>query len=337
MCGNGIDQLTEIGGYFGLELPDYGDPFPNAHKFQSGRAALRAALESDGTRRVLLPEYVCDSVVKAAIDSGAVVEPYMLDDSLYPKKLPTPIPEDCAVLYVNYFGLCDSNVNRLIQEVNKKRLIIDNSQALFSPPENVMASIYSARKFIGVPDGGLLFSSDLEIKIPDDEDTESLARMEHILLRTSCSAREGYPSYIKSEEMFSNTKPLRMSRLTRRLLSSIDLDAVKKRRRENFKELALQLDEFNDFKWKVKGGTVPLCYPFLVGRNIDKLKDILIVKGIFIPTYWQEIKPRVSFDSIEYRISHCCLFVPCDQRYSTLQMDAIAKEIITGLEGMNGL
>ena len=62
------------------------------------------------------------------------------------------LPEDCDVLYVNYFGLCDENVERLLQEVPKEKLIIDNSQALFALPSNAMATIYSIRKFIGVPD-----------------------------------------------------------------------------------------------------------------------------------------------------------------------------------------
>ena len=32
----GVESLAEIGGYFGLDLPDHGDAFPAAIKFQSG-------------------------------------------------------------------------------------------------------------------------------------------------------------------------------------------------------------------------------------------------------------------------------------------------------------
>lgn len=161
---NSIDSLTEIGGYFELDLPEHGDPFSNTLKFQSARAALRAVLESTDVSQVLLPIYICDAVVQAVIDSGAVVNPYFLDNSLYPKILPNPLPEKSVLLYVNYFGLCDVNIERLSQCIPKKQLIIDNSQALFSLPINALATIYSIRKYLGVPDGGLLISKCLRLK-----------------------------------------------------------------------------------------------------------------------------------------------------------------------------
>jgi len=333
MCNNNISLETEIGGYLELDLPNYGDPFPNSLKFQSGRAALRAALEYANIKIVFLPVYICDAVVQAVVDSGAVVKSYNLDDSLYPKNLPDSIPKKCALLYPNYFGLCDENIKCLLQHISKKKIIIDNSQALFALPDNVMASIYSIRKYIGVPDGGLLVSTELDFKMPDNEDSNSLARMKALLLRMSYSARTGYLSYVESEKTLNNTKPLKMSRLTNRLMASIDMDAVKRRRRENFLELALQLDKFNEHKWLIGSDSVPLCYPLLVDKKVDNLKQQLINKGIFIPTYWPEIKSRATYNSIEYRLLHCCLFVPCDQRYSTYQMNTLAVEIATALEG----
>ena len=74
----------------------------HANKFQLGREALRAVLEYASIRRVFLPVYICDEVVKVFVDSGAVVDQYTLEDSLYPKHLPNPLPKECVVLYVNY-------------------------------------------------------------------------------------------------------------------------------------------------------------------------------------------------------------------------------------------
>jgi len=329
---NEIENSTEIGGYFGLELPDYGNPFPDSLKFQSSRAALRAVLEATAIKKIILPVYICESVAQAAIDSGVVVERYRLDDSLYPEYLPNPIPKESVLLYVNYFGLCGRNVERISKTAPKKQLIIDNSQALFSKPTDALATIYSIRKFIGVPDGGMLVSNGVSINIPEDEDTGSITRMRHILLRIAYSACTGFPSYIESEKTLVNTKPLKMSRLTKRLLSSIDLGAVKERRKENFKELSLHLDKFNKFKWDIDADVVPLCYPLLVEKNVDELKEELIDKGIFIPTYWPDIKLKDTYDSLEYRLSNCCLFVPCDQRYTTSQMKELAIVISAGLK-----
>lgn len=332
MKSKDINLAAEIGGYFGLDLPDYGDAFPEEVKFQSGRAALRAVLEVAGIKRIMLPAYICDSVIQAVVDTGAAVETYGLDDSLYPKRLPNKFPEKCFLLYVNYFGFCDANVTRLLRDIPSNQLIIDNSQALFALPTNALATIYSPRKFIGIPDGGLLVTSGLEIKVPEYEDMDSLGRMRHLLLRMAYTAQDGYPDYIESEDSLSNTKPLRMSRLTRRILASIDMGTVKRQRRANFQTLAASLDKYNQHKWTLDFETVPLCYPLVMDRYVEKLKKSLIKKGIYIPTYWPETKLRVQLDSIEHRLTNCCLAVPCDQRYSPGQMSRLADEIVSGFD-----
>ena len=331
MHNNSFDSLTEVGGYFGLDLPTYGDPFPDTLKFQSARAALHAVLEFAGIKRVLLPGYICNNVVKSVLDSGAEVETYFLDDTLYPQDLPTAIPEESVVIYVNYFGLCQNNIDRLLQAVPPKQLIIDNSQALFAKPANVLATIYSLRKYIGVPDGGLLLTS-LEIKMPENEDTGSLDRMRHLLLRMAYPARTGYSSFLESEKSLNDTKPLKMSRLTNRILSSINMNEVKQRRRENFFVLAAQLDKLNEYKWSIGSDSVPLCYPLIVDKSVDLLKQRLISKGIFIPTYWPEVISKTGNKTIEYRLLHCSLFIPCDQRYTTRQMNTLAGIITACLE-----
>ncbi len=61
-----------------MDLTKSGDAFPTSIKFQSGRAALRAALEYAGIKRVMVPSYICDSVILAVIDAGAVVDTYVV-------------------------------------------------------------------------------------------------------------------------------------------------------------------------------------------------------------------------------------------------------------------
>lgn len=321
------ESSIEFGGYFGLDLPDYGDPFPDAIKFQSGRAALRSVLEFASIKKVMLPAYICDSVIEAVIDSGALVETYLLDNTLYPKNLPETLPEGCCFLYVNYFGLCKNNIDRLLQEIPGNQLIIDNSQALLASPVNVLANIYSLRKFIGVPDGGLLMASDINITAPKKEDTNSIGRMKHLLLRLAYSAQDGYPDFVESEEAFRNTKPLKISRLTNRLLSSIDMEKVKNRRHTNFLVLAGILDKSNLYHWKLEEESVPLCYPLVVDWKVDTLKRILAEKCIYLPTYWSDANPRVLHNSIEYQLTNCCLAIPCDQRYTNTQMTSLARFI----------
>jgi len=322
----------EIGGYYGLALPDRGDPFPGTVKYQSGRAALRAALDAAGIRRVMLPAYICGCVPRSLVDNNVTIETYFLDDSLYPMELPETLPDDCAFLYVNYFGLCQDNVDRLLRDIPSNQLIIDNSQALFAPPAAVLANIYSVRKFLGVPDGGLLASTGLDVKVPEYEDTGSIERMRHLLLRMAYSARDGYPDYLESEKSLNNAKPLRMSRLTMRLLASVDMEAVKEQRRRNFLTLAAKLDKHNNQRWNHGTDSVPLCYPLVVDRDVGHVRQRLADRDIFIPTYWPDAKDNTLHTGIEHRLTHCCLAVPCDQRYSHDQIADLGDVIASTLD-----
>lgn len=339
MCGKGNESLPEIGGYFGLALPDHGDHFPDAIKFQSARAAIRAVLDGVGAKRVLLPDYICNSVIKAVADSGAEVKTYRLDDWLYPKDLPPVLGDGCFLLYVNYFGLCQGNIHRLLKDIPSTKLIVDNSQALFSPPTDALATIYSVRKFVGVPDGGLLICRGVEIEQPEKEDTVSIDRTRHLFLRMAYSARDGYSSYIESENSLNDTRPLRMSRLTRRLLAGIDMAGVKRQRRANFQVLADLLNQYNSRRWTLDSDAAPLCYPLVVDWDVGDLINELVKKNIYIPNYWNEAKARISPNTVEYRLVQCCLAVPCDQRYASDQLSYLAETIISYINAqkMNGV
>ena len=323
--GKTVTPHSEIGGYFGLDLPDHGDAFPDAIKLQSARAALRAVIESSRSTRVLLPAYICESAIKAVVAAGAGVETYALDDSLYPANLHR-VGEGCVLVYVNYFGLCGLNVERLMQEVPQDKLVIDNAQALLANPVDSLATIYSPRKFVGVPDGGLLVTSRLEVPIPKHEDMLSIGRMRHLLERMAGGAQEGYVHYVAAEESLRDSAPMLMSRLTRRLLASIDMSTVRERRRANFGALASSLDELNTYKWKLEPDSVPLCYPLVVDFDVDRLKKELAKRGIYLPTYWRECKPQTA-DGIEARLQKRCLPIPCDQRYSVEEMADLAAEM----------
>lgn len=317
----------DIGGYFELDLPDHGDAFPAMLKYQSARAALRALLEASAVERVFLPVYVCDAVVQAVGDAGVAITWYRLDDTLYPVGLPEHLEESSRILYVNYFGLCQRNVRRLLTTYSARQLVVDNSQALLAPPLPSVPSLYSPRKFLGLPDGGMLANPGQHATLPPDEDEASLARMQPLLQRLASGARAGYPAFLQVEHGLADTRPLAMSRLTRRLLASADLEKISNRRRRNFAVLASALDRFNQLTWPWAPDDVPLCYPLILDRPAEPLKRALAEQNIFVPTYWREVNARAG-DGMEHRLTNCSLCLPCDQRYSAAQMHELANAII---------
>lgn len=318
-------QDKAIGGFFELELSAQKEEiYPGALKYQSARAAFLALLESSPSiSRVWMPNYICDTMLSPVILAGKEIKYYSIDQSFAPANTILLKPGD-LLFYVNYFGVNDNNVTDLLERYDPARLIIDCSQAFFSGPYDCYATIYSSRKFFGVPDGGFLCTQK-GVALPAEQDEGSLSRANHLMQRLAFSAEHGYESYQLAEASLFDMKPKRMSKLTSTILSSIDYKSIKIKRRENFKALHRGLGAHNSLTLNFDGAISPMCYPFLPHKHIGKQK--FIEKRIYIPTYWPEVKGRSGVGEFERLLVDELLAMPCDQRYVETDVSRIIKEV----------
>jgi hypothetical protein len=303
---------TAIGGYFELELPTGTDfLYPEALRFQSARAAFHALLNAGKPSRVWAPKYICDAMLAPLTASGIEVVFYDIDQCLGVSESVGLAPEDW-LLYVNYFGVCDEQEKKLLKRFNPSQLILDHAQAFFTPPKDCLATIYSPRKFFGLPDGGLL-SASFAVTAPDQTDNGSVARCSHLLKRLDSLPEAGYADFRAAEESLLDTGPRKMSNLSERLLNGIDYNSARQRRNANFQFLHQHLQHLNDLEIDPDQTDGPLCYPLLIDN--PGLRKRLIAERIFIPSYWPEATTRVQAKSMEHSIIRHCLPLPCDQRY----------------------
>jgi hypothetical protein len=231
---------------------------------------------------------------------------------------------DDWLLYVNYFGICNNQVAQLLQRLSPDQVVLDFSQSFFSrPASDALATIYSPRKFFGVPDGGLLISR-IPVSHPETQDTGSFGRISHLMRRLGDSPEAGYAEYQHAEESLAECEPKQMSKLTERILSSIDFDSVSKKRRENFLFLHKELGKDNQLSVDASSITAPLCYPLLTGDS--GLRGKLINKRIFISTYWTDAISRISDEWTEKLVRNL-LPLPIDQRYEQNDMERLLSVI----------
>lgn len=318
--------MKAIGGYFELELPPGKEFYPDALMFQSARAAFLALLRVGAPRRVWMPRFICGSMFAPLYQADIECLFYSIDDKL---DISDQIKLDDGdwLLYVNYFGICSRQVDRVLTRFNPYQVVIDNSQAFFSPSRDCLATIYSPRKFFGVPDGGLLFSQ-LQISLPEEEDSGSLNRMVRLLTRLAESPEAGYEDYQRAEMSLQDIEPRRMSRLTQRLLLSLDFEVIRRKRNDNFRSLHERLGEYNPLQIDLSAVDGPLCYPFITKEA--GLRQELINERIFVPTYWPDILSREDEGSYEYWMVNACLALPCDQRYDKSEMERILAIVNPG-------
>lgn len=322
-----MEQIKAIGGYFELELGvGRGFMHSNATMWGSGRIAEEVVLRSlSPISKLWIPYFTCQVVLEPIKRLNIPYSFYHIDKNLEITQI-IELGKDEYLLYTNYFGIKDKYVDTLADKY-KERLIVDNAQALYAIPLNYYNAIYSPRKFVGIPDGGIAYSS--RSIDPDEFGVDiSYDRCSHLLKRLDCVPSFGYDDFRENSRKLATLPVLQMSKLTKALLMSIDLEFVKEKRRRNFEYLHEELKIINGFKVpNISSFNCPLIYPFLSSN--EDLRQFLISNNVFVATYWPNVLEWCNTGDLEYDLAKKMLPLPIDQRYDLGDMEQIIKLIKT--------
>lgn len=308
-----------IGGFFSLELPKRTEYHRGAIHLNSARYCLEYVLRARNYKKIYLPAYICDSVLQPIKRLNIDYVFYSIDEHFAPVFDPV-LENDACFYYVNYFGLNMGNVRELCHNI--KHVIIDNTQAFFDRPLAHVDTLYSARKFFGVPDGGYLFSN-TEKRIDLDRDP-SYYRFDALLKQIDLGSVPAEPLFEQNEAYLDTCGMQAMSRTTQQLLMSIDYEQVRSTRNANFHFLHMQIEAYNQLRMDFSDANGPMYYPFLIDRG-EQLKDLLLKHRIYTDDFWEEVISRVSSSSFEYRLAKHLIPLPIDQRYNEADMRTIVR------------
>ena len=234
-----------IGGYFSLEISKVQNEYIHTQgvHLNSGRSALEYILKSiPVVQKLYIPYYTCDVVLEPISKLGIPYGYYRIDELL---ELADEIQldKDEYLLVTNYFGIKDAYIKKLAKQYGKQ-LIVDNAQALYAEPLEGIKTVFSPRKFVGIPDGGIAYI-DNGLDITDMEQDVSYNRCSHLLKRLDLGAEAGYNDFRANSRQLVNQPIRRVSNLTWHLLQGIDFEEVKKRRWKNFIQLHQALSSIN--------------------------------------------------------------------------------------------
>ena len=337
-----------IGGEFPIAVTDV----LNAHikrsedsdvySYSSGRAALYQILkylkQEKGINHVLLPDYLCSSVL-------VPVKALSLDYAFYPidelleldaSRFRESYRKGAAVLLINYFGLKDlSSQIQDIREIDKHAIIIeDDVQAYFEfikPLHDVDFKFTSLRKTFAVPDGGLVKTKHTlpRVCIPN---TFGQYKAAAGLLK---SIREGnfndqiyLEMFEKGESLIDSELDCGMSNIAEKLYSNFDENRVRIRRLNNARYLVKRLDDIGIKPLlTLIEGHVPLFIPITL-NNRDDVRKEMFTKEIFCPVHWplEGLLVNRGKEMAEHELS-----LIIDQRYGQKEMELIADTIKQGL------
>lgn len=315
----------EIGGYFELEL-SHKSSFPHSEGIclNSGRNALEYILKSiSPISRLWIPYFTCEVILEPLHKLQIPYSFYLTNEKLELKDI-IQLASNEYLLATNYFGIKDSYIRNLAR-IYKEQLIIDNAQAYFCPSIEGIKTIYSPRKFVGVPDGGIAMGVDTS-QVGSLSVDCSYERCSHLLKRYDLGASGGYEDFRNNSHTLVN-QPMRiMSNLTKALLSNVDYSSVKEKRLNNFKYLNNHLGDVNKLDIpSTNYFSCPMVYPYYTENS--ELRRRLIENKIFIATYWPNVIEWCKKVSLEYDLAEGILPLPVDQRYGLKEMDYILNVI----------
>lgn len=308
----------EIGGYFELEqqldhdIKEYHDQAVPLNLGRSGISFLAATMN---IKAIFLPYFLCDSIENTCLLSKIQIKKYHIGPDFLPI-ITEKLSDNEFVYIVNYFGFLNNKIlNNLKQKY--KKIIVDNVQSFFSRPLKSVPTIYSCRKFFGVPDGGYIYS-DKTIQLKDDSSSK---RFKHLIGRKKTSGEEFFGEFRKNEDLLSTLPLLSMSNETNSIMKRINYKSVMSKRTKNFNYLNKRLSGLNQLVFGTIRGA--FCYPLLV-KNGQNLRKKLINNKIYVPILWPNLN---NLNEFEQNLVSNLLILPCDQRYNSSDMKRVINLI----------
>lgn len=314
-------MIEDIGCHFKFE-EIFGNCYHNTDlMLSSGRNCLRYIIKERNIKTLYLPYFLCESLSEVAKLENINVVYYHLDKDMLPVDINVEnLNENCYLYFVNYYGLLREKINEMIKKY--KFIIVDNTQDFFDDNVYNADVIYNYRKYFGVPDGACIVSPDL-IYNDKYEKGQSAEKIREMVLRDETGEFFHYPSFYEADKYFKNEDLNYMSNFTNNYLKAIDYYKVLKKRIENYKQLAQNLNSLN--KLDICGKELSYMYPLLVDNGTE-LRKYLDSNNIYSQLLWPNMQWNGANEE-EVQLSKNMVLLPIDQRYSTKEMHHIINTI----------
>ena len=315
--------MKEIGGYFEIENNTGKEFHQDCIRLNSGRNALRYLIRVNHIKTIYLPKFNCSVVSDVCNEEKVKILWYQIDEHFTIKE--DSITEPYDYLYIiNYYG--QLNFEKILEYKRKfNNIIIDNAQSFFSYPCEEIDTLYTCRKFFGVPDGAYLYSNN---KLASNLEFDcSYNNLTHLYGRLENNANLFYKDYQDNEHRISDLKLKYMSKSTRNTLKGINYDFVARTRTENFEYLDKKLSKYNKLQLTIPVG--PYMYPLWIPNGCE-IRSKLNSFKIYTPLLWPNVLEETSKEDLEYNMANDILPITCDQRYTINDMEYIV-DVLTDL------
>ena len=330
------------------DLPGF--PTEGTIFLNGGKACLMVIcdyLRDHGIHRVLLPAYLCPTIVDTIETCGLSCDYYNISPSftIDTTDLERQLRDDQAIYFINYFGFSPSPtiLNYLSALRDAGRIVIeDNAQAGFLTQVTGDFAFNSMRKLCPYDGGYLKTPHDITPYLAAYTGRENrrlpLIRQYRSQLRDylfeDVGDRESLEIlFEQAEAVYTNEGVVLGDEQERQMIEHLDWAAIKQIRRQNYTNLLRSLSEISGISPvfpALQPDNMPLGLPVYVRDGLrDELNEYLGENGIGLTIHWEDLltDPRLNGDAVAVEMTRNILTLAIDQYTSQRQLDFLSQTI----------
>lgn len=330
------------------ELPGF--PAEGTTFLNGGKACLMVIsdyLRDRGIRRVLLPAYLCPTIVDTFESCGLSCDYYNIFPSftIDTNDLERHLRDKQAIYFVNYFGFSHSpNTLNYLSELQRagRILIEDNAQAGFLTQVTGDFAFNSMRKLCPYDGGYLKTVLNIEPCLAAYKGRENhrlpLIRQYRSQLRDYLLEDKGDPESLEAlfalaESYYASDWVVLGDEQERQQIERLDWPAIKQVRRQNYTRLLRSIAGINLISPifpALQPENMPLGLPVYVRDGLrDQLNEYLGENGIGLTIHWEDLvtDPRLNGNALAVEMTRNILTLAIDQYTSHKQLDFLSQKL----------
>ncbi len=315
----------------------------------SGRSAAAALHTLMDTGTILLPDYICDSVIQIYKTGFQIKYYHILEDfSVDLDDLMEKIDHSVTALYLmHYFGMVQNEqVLACIRSAREKYgflIIEDTTHSIFTKACTIGDyCICSLRKWFAITDGAVLYSkkdlSGLDLRyVPVKRITKKLTAMilKKLYIEEKLDCNQLYRGIFEEEERkLDHQKQIyQISDLSGSLLKNYSVSELIKKRKNNYRMLIGTLMKTRINIIFPSDGFVPLACPIYLDDR-DRFRRYMSEHRVYCAVHWPLEKTDLyAFEDSRKKSEHM-ISLPVDQRYGSEHMNYL-RELLRDYRSMS--
>jgi hypothetical protein len=326
----------------------------NMYFLNGGSACLTVIsdfLLDHGIDRVLLPSYLCPSIVITFQRSGIGWDFYQINEdlSIDLENLAQKSSGFQAVYFINYFGfLHNTETQNYFKQMQQNGILVieDNAQAGFHPNPTSDFCLNSMRKLAAYDGGYLITQHNMTPyldKYPDYSNRrlplirEYRKRLYHYLFDKTGSYTELNDLFQRATQYYETDLVIPGDLEERQLIERLDWNGIKQVRRDNFQYLmdwVSSIPEISPIFPELQADNSPFGLPiYFLEVDRDPVYEALGNAGIGLVIHWDTIQtdPRTNHNQRAVDMAGKMLTLAIDQRMRHKQMDYLAQQLIRAI------